>query len=185
MKAERAFAEAGTDKGVIHGYDRFYDELFENYIPDSLLEIGIKGGHSLAAWKLLFPKCNITGIDIKNAEFTKKLIAFSNAKIIIEDSTKFKSKINYDVIVDDGSHYYKDIMKTFLNLHTNFKKYYIIEDWHYDLDIARRFLNKHGYHNISFHLSNRSRLLVEEKIIFKTKSEKLIRIDQNMIVIKR
>ena len=189
MRAFRAFSQAATDKGYVHGYDRYYDKLFKTYTPDSLLEIGVKGGRSLTAWRIMFPECSITGVDITDKEFSKRLIKFSQAKIVVEDATKPEIvnilDNNYDVIVDDGSHYYKDIIKSFKLLHNKFNKYYIIEDWHYDLDIAKKFLNKHGYHNVTFHLSSRSKMLVQERAIFKTKRKNLIKIDQNMIVIKR
>lgn len=189
MRAFRAFAQAATDKGFIHGYDRYYDDLFENYTPDSLLEIGVKEGQSLAAWRIMFPKCDITGVDITDREFYHQFLNFSQAKIVLGDSTKPETvnrlDSKYDVIIDDGSHYYKDIMKSFKLLHTKFNKYYIIEDWHYDVDIARKFLNNYGYHNVSFHLSRRSRLLVEERIIFRSRKKDLIKIDQNLIIIKR
>lgn len=189
MKAEKAFAKVGTDKGFIHGYDRFYGPIFEDFKPKSLLEIGVKFGHSLAAWRLMFPNCDITGCDIKDVEFSKELIAFSGANIIIEDSTKPKIKErlknNYDVIIDDGSHYYKDIIRTFKNLHDRFNEYYIIEDWHYDLDIAKRFLNSYGFYNVSFHLSHRSNLTVEKRTNFKTDSRELIKCDEALIIIKR
>lgn len=189
MRAFRAFSQANTDKGYVHGYDRFYDEIFKDYTPDSLLEVGIKCGHSLAAWRIMFPNCDISGIDITDNEFSKKKINFAQAKIIIGDATKKettdKLEKNYDVIIDDGSHYYKDIIKTFQNLNTKFNRYYIIEDWHYDTDIARKFLNNYGFNKVSFHLSNRSRLQIEERRIFKSKKKNLIKINQIMIIIER
>jgi cephalosporin hydroxylase len=189
MKIRTAFLEANTDKGRIHEYDRFYDIIFNNYAPKSLLEIGIKTGSSLSAWKILFPECNIFGIDITNNNFNPARIKFSDAKIIIGDATKIeivdKLEKDYDVIIDDGSHYYKDIIKTFKLFHTRFNKYYIIEDWHYDLDIAKKFLNSYGYYNINFYKSKRSEMTIPKRDIFRTKSNNYIKIDQNMIVVSR
>lgn len=189
MKALKAFSEANTDKGYVHGYDRFYDEIFQDFTPDSLLEIGVKQGRSLSAWRIMFPKCDITGIDITDKDFIKEQIQFAQAKIIIGNSTKSqildKTDRNYDVIIDDGSHYYKDIMRTFKNFHTKFNNYYVIEDWHYDLNFIKKFLNSYGYHNVSFHKSVRSRIPVLERAIFRTKKKESRIIDQNMIIIKR
>jgi hypothetical protein len=189
MKAFRAFAMSKCDKGHVHGYDRYYDEIFEDYTPNSLLEVGIKKGNSLVAWRLMFPKCDITGIDMTDEAFSMKHINYVEAKIIIEDSTKpqvlNKIEDNYDIIIDDGSHYYRDILRTFKNLHTKFNNYYIIEDWYYDLNFIKKFLNSYGYHNVSFYKSDRSRITIPEKAIFRTKKRGSRIIDQNMIIIKR
>ncbi len=189
MKAFRAFSQAKTDKGYVHGYDRFYDEIFQDFTPNSLLEIGVKQGRSLSAWRIMFPECYITGIDITNKDFIKKQIQFAQAKIIIENSTKpqilEKIDSSYDVIIDDGSHYYKDILRTFKNFHTKFNNYYVIEDWHYDLNFIKKFLNSYGYYNVSFHKSDRSRIPVLERNVFRTKKKGTRIIDQHMIIIKR
>ena len=44
-----AFLQTGTDKYQDHGYDRWYAEVFKDYTPNSLLEIGIKQGRSIAS----------------------------------------------------------------------------------------------------------------------------------------
>lgn len=189
MRAFRAFSQSNTDKGYVHGYDRFYDEIFEDYTPSSLLEIGVKQGLSLSAWRIMFPDCDITGVDITDEEFSKRQLAFSKAKVIVGDATKpeIMNKLDdsYDVIIDDGSHYYKDIIKSFKLLQNRFNKYYIIEDWHYDLDIAKKFLNKQGFYDISIHMSNKSKLFIEQRRIFRNRKNDKIRVDQNMIVIRR
>lgn len=189
MKSLKAFSLSNTDKGKWHGYDKYYDEVFKDYVPNSLLEIGVKRGNSLAAWKMLFPNCDLHGLDITNREFESNLIEFSGAKITIGNSTKLEVAnkfVNiYDVIIDDGSHYYKDMMRTFKHFHTKFEKYYIIEDYVYDLELARQFISNFGYHNISFYKSNRSNITIPKNAIFRTKSKKIITIDQSLIVIKR
>lgn len=189
MKVGQAFSKAKCDKGYVHGYDRYYDQIFEDFIPDSLLEVGISSGNSLYAWKMLFANCNIHGIDITKRRFNKKLISYSKAKITIADSTKpnIKDKIkdNYDIIIDDGSHYYKDIMRTFKNLHTKFNRYYIIEDWYYDKAMIERYINKFGFYNVSFHISDNSKIPVKDSVLFRCKRKTSSIIDQNMIIIKR
>jgi cephalosporin hydroxylase len=188
-KAFSAFSQARTDKGYVHGYDNHYDKMFEDYDPDSLLEIGVKAGHSLTAWRIMFPDCKITGIDITNKKFVKNKINFSQAEIILEDSTKpeilNKLKSNFDVIIDDGSHYYKDIMRTFDLLHTRFNKYYVIEDYCYDLDMAKKFLNERGYYDISFYDSKSPKRAISKMGIYRTSSEDKIVVNQKLIVIRR
>jgi cephalosporin hydroxylase len=188
-RAFNAFSQAGTDKGYVHGYDRHYDKMFENYDPDSLLEIGVKRGSSLAAWRIMFPDCKITGIDITDKEFIKNKIDFSQAEIVLEDSTKpkilDKLKSSYNVIIDDGSHYYKDIMRTFDLLHTRFNKYYVIEDYCYDLDMAKKFLNERGYYNVSFYSSKNPKRVVYKTGIYRTRSKDKIVVNQKLIVIER
>ena len=189
MKSIEAFTLYNTDKGLRHGYNRYYDEMFKDFSPKSLLEVGVKGGNSLAAWKMLFPSCDLYGLDITNRKFESDLIKFSDAKIIIGNSTKIEVANEfldtYDVIIDDGSHYYKDMMRTFNHFHTKFNKYYVIEDYVYDLNLAKQFINSFGYNNISFYKSNHSNINVRKDLIFRTKSKKLIRIDQTLIVIRR
>lgn len=189
MKTLDAFSSSDTDKGILHGYNRYYDEIFKDFSPDSLLEIGIKKGNSLAAWKMLFPNCDLYGLDITNKNFQNDLIEFSDAKITIGNSTKLetanKFSNTYDVIIDDGSHYYKDMMRTFSLFHTKFSRYYVIEDYVYDLNLARQFISSFGYNNISFYKSKRSNIFVPRSAIFRTKSRKSIRIDQTLIVISR
>jgi hypothetical protein len=189
MRSLKAFTLSDTDKGTWHGYDRFYDSMFKDFTPKSLLEIGVKRGNSLAAWKMLFPSCDLYGLDITNREFESDLIRFSDAKITIGNSTKIevadKFSDTYDVIIDDGSHYYKDMMRTFNHFHTKFTKYYVIEDYVYDLNLARQFINNFGYHNISFYKSKHSNITIPKNAIFRTKSRKSIRIDQTLIVIRR
>ena len=34
----------GTDKDYLHSYIRFYDHIFSNFIPKSILEIGVAHG---------------------------------------------------------------------------------------------------------------------------------------------
>lgn len=126
------FQSTKTDKAASHDYHIQYTKLFENFNPESILEIGIKRGASLAAWKTLFPKCKITGIDITDSEFDQSLIEYSSATIILGDATKKEIlqdiQESYDVIIDDGSHRYEDILKSFELLKERFKYYYIIED---------------------------------------------------------
>lgn len=164
-KFKLAFDQAETDKGFVHQYDRWYAEIFKDYVPESLLEVGVMQGRSLAAWKLAFPMCDITGADITNKNFIPKYIEMAEAKIVITDSTK-PEVLNhldqsYDVIVDDGSHHYKDIIRTFHLLKDRFKDVYIIEDAMWKQDFTIKMIKKMGFNNIKVYPSTRQNIPVD------------------------
>lgn len=144
-----SFSKFKTDKGVTHGYHRWYEKIFKNFTPTTLLEIGVKQGNSLAAWKHLFPNCSVSGLDITDKDFVPKLIEYSKANIIIADSTEPKTldllEETYDVIIDDGSHFYNDIFSTFDLLKERFKHYYIIEDSMYLNDVLIDYIKSLGF----------------------------------------
>lgn len=191
MRFSEAFASTGTDKLSSHGYDRYYDQIFDGYNPKSLLEIGIKTGRSLASWRLMFPDAYIAGLDITDKFFMDEYIRFSEADVTIADSTKANIKEQmtdtYDVIIDDGSHYYKDLMKTFENFHDRFETYYIIEDYFYDIRYADKFIRKFGFSDVKFYPSRTQNVKVNKTVIFNHTEDRkeYIHIDLHMIVIKR
>ena len=144
-----AFNLAGTDKGYTHKYETGYEFVFKDFSPTSLLEIGIKQGRSLAAWKILFPGCSITGVDITDEDFRDKFLEIAQSKNIICDSTKpellqLLDPI-YDVIIDDGSHFYLDIEKTFDLLKYRFKHAYVVEDSMYGTEVLVAYAKSLGY----------------------------------------
>lgn len=121
-----SFDLANTDKGYYHQYEYMYANIFANFIPDSILEIGVKEGNSILAWQQLFPKANITGMDITKKNLVTKL----PFKYLIGSSTTFDVSTlgNFDVIIDDGSHRVEDQIETFKNFKDKFNYYYIVED---------------------------------------------------------
>lgn len=189
MKAFEAFSRTKCDKGHVHGYDKYYDEIFENFTPESILEIGVLSGSSLVAWRLMFPECYIHGIDITKKFFNRKVLNLAKAHVNIVDSTKpeirQKTRDNYDIIIDDGSHYYKDTMKTFKHLHDKFNNYYIIEDYYYDIDMARKYINNFGFYDITFCPSDRSKVSLLDRKVFRSSKKTSSIMNQNMIIIKR
>ena len=121
-----AFDLADTDKGYYHNYEYMYASIFSNFVPESLLEIGVKNGNSILAWQKLFPSTKITGIDIvKN-----KLVTDKPFEYLIADSTIFNVDTLpiFDVIIEDGSHKVEDQITTFKNFKDKFKYYYVVED---------------------------------------------------------
>jgi len=144
-----AFDLAKTDKGYTHRYETGYEFVFKDFNPTSLLEVGIKQGKSLAAWKILFPECDITGVDITDKEFRDESIKIAQSKNIICDSTKPELlqflEPSYDVIIDDGSHFYLDIEKTFDLLKYRFKHAYVVEDSMYGTEVLVGYAKSLGY----------------------------------------
>jgi len=99
-----------------HSYGKAYDHLFDQFDKESnldILEIGIQKGGSLCAWKDFFKNSNIYGVDIidsilpeyKRSEFT---YLFSDIKNL-EIKNKF-NQIMFDIIIDDGSHIFSDVL---------------------------------------------------------------------------
>jgi hypothetical protein len=136
------FAKYNTDKNNGgHNYSRQYEDLFRKYrdLPVVYLEIGIFEGESLKAMREVFKnaKC-IIGIDINPS--CKKYEDLDN-NIIVEigdaGSEDFIKSIiskyqNFDIILDDGSHINKDVIKSFEYLfpHLSNKGLYVVEDTH-------------------------------------------------------
>jgi hypothetical protein len=138
----------GTDKGTLehlgsHGYTETYHELFSHLLDKEvkMLEIGVNDprfpGASMVMWKDYFPNLTFIGYDI-NPD-TKKFER-DNIKVFIGDQNNpndIQKCIdeyggNFDIIVDDGSHFSEHILKSFTYLFPYVKPggYYIIEDLH-------------------------------------------------------
>lgn len=148
-----AFSQYGTDKGPRrHNYQQAYASIFESWSPDSLLEIGVLEGASIAAWKHLFPNSIVHGMELRE----KPLIeAAREIPVFKGDSTdtQFVNSVitsPYDVIIDDGDHRPDVMWKTFLNMENKWNKYYVFEDVCVEENekILRRRLHSKGYRNI-------------------------------------
>lgn len=128
-KIQAAFEKHGSDK-AIHGYAQFYaDHLPEN--PKSILEIGVKEGASIKAWKELFPEAIIHGLDLF-AEFEIPQIEgayFWKGNQLDYRILEQLRKLEFDVIVEDSSHNCRDHWLTLYALIDSCKSYFI-EDLH-------------------------------------------------------
>jgi hypothetical protein len=150
----RLFSAHGSDKDS-NGYSSLYSALFTHLreAPISLLEVGIgtmvpgvnssmkgyasdeyKPGASLRAWRDWFPNAKIRGIDVQmDCMFWEDRI-----ETYPVDSTDahacrvwLESPLQqFDVIIDDGSHYDQHQLATLKNLWPALKEggYYVIED---------------------------------------------------------
>ena len=118
--------------------DHQFIELYENYFyrfkdkEINILEIGIERGDSLRMWREYFTKAKICAIDLFDRN-----ISVNNTEIMIGDQSdilflqKVANKYNkFDIIIDDGSHQSKHILKSFNFLFDflNYNGVYVIED---------------------------------------------------------
>lgn len=130
-----------NEKNISNKWDNYfevYNDIYKNYINKNanILEIGVQNGGSLQITSELLVNGNIYGIDINNKvceiDFGKNIKTFCfNASD--KDKTKIYLKdIEFDVILDDGSHRSDITIATFKNLFSKIKPggYYIIEDLH-------------------------------------------------------
>lgn len=136
----------GTDKGTMdygHHYTIFYhkllDELSKGHVK--MLEIGVADprfpGASLKMWNEYFSDIELIGYDInpdaKNfeQENVHVFIGDQNNPEHLEQCIKTYGA-DYDLIVDDGSHYGEHIVTSFKTLYPYLKEggTYIIEDLH-------------------------------------------------------
>lgn len=111
MEITELLAKYGSDKVNPHTYGEAYQELFRPYRRDAnlnILEIGVQKGGSLCAWRDYFPNARITGIDIVDEvppEYRRDDINY-----VFCDVNNFRTNEMYDFVIDDGSHWLKDIV---------------------------------------------------------------------------
>ena len=127
-----------TDK-YEHGYTKVYEKYFDNIRDQKLkiLEIGIADGKSLLMWSDYFQNSTIIGIDIHKIDIQEKKLNRNNIKVHqgSQSDEKFIDEIineygSFDIIIDDGSHLKKDVIKSFHLLfpHLNNEGLYVVED---------------------------------------------------------
>lgn len=130
------------DKGTTHSYIPSYERLLTPYRDKKInfLEIGLAYGESLEMWYEFFNKESIIyGVDLSTNEI-EPYLTDERFNINIVDATSplitsYFEDDKFDVIIDDGSHAFKDQITTFnlLKNHINEGGVYIIEDVN-DLD---------------------------------------------------
>ena len=116
LKQEKIFREIGY-----HSYHEEYSKRFNSirHSVKKILEIGVFRGHSMLMWQKYFPNAQIYGIDIdysphnfginakdlcKN-EKRIKLFEFDACSKSNVEYLKTELGINFDIIIDDGSHH--------------------------------------------------------------------------------
>ena len=122
-------------------YPFIYDQIFARYLdagkPVRMLEIGVLNGGSLEVWKKsLPPGSEVHGLDIdpkcQALEFSAGIhFHLGNAT---DDAlmNRLFAGMEFDIILDDGSHECTDVISTFLNLFAKVRPggIYIVEDLH-------------------------------------------------------
>jgi spermidine synthase len=120
-----------------------YLDFYEKHLPDRefsgrLLEIGVMDGLSMRMWAEYYPKAEIVGIDIKpdmaSYMHNEHWQVPERVKLLTLDGTK-KADMQplgmFDIIIDDGSHYWAEQQKSFEILYysqLNKGGVYILED---------------------------------------------------------
>ena len=116
------------------GFLENYSDYFKDYKDKeiNILEIGIDKGESLKIWRKYFTRAKICGIDIIDIKFQIEGVDLIKAnqtdeKALKEICNKYKG---FDIIIDDGGHYSKQIVIS-LNFLFDYLKdngLYIVED---------------------------------------------------------
>jgi len=91
-----------------HAYAVVYDRLFEPYRNKSIdfLEIGLNFGGNIAICSEYFPNIKHYGIDIADyIKVDKNLFTFYKGSFDDENVINQASERQYDIILEDGSHY--------------------------------------------------------------------------------
>jgi hypothetical protein len=166
------FPEGHGDKGTAHTYIDEYEKLLGNRRNNvTILEIGVRYGHSIRMWNEYFTNSNIVGIEINidSINVIKNDTPFNentNTLHIIhgnatnENILKELKDYKFDIIIDDGSHLLNDQVKSFelLKNKMNLDGIYIIEDVS-DIDSTKQnFIDLHPNSEIidNRYIKNRS-----------------------------
>ena len=132
-----------TSELVGHGYAEFYEFHFNHFKNKEirLLEIGTWKGASIASFYYYFTKAIIFCLDRNyKFQFQSSRINFcycdtrsiSDIKKLENLLVKKQSEL-FDIIIDDGSHIYSDILSNFENFFKKIKSggFYVIEDFNH------------------------------------------------------
>ena len=118
-------------------YDRILSRFLDKGKPIRMLEIGVQNGGSLEIWKKYLPQnSDIHGIDIDEKCLELKFSDGISFHLGSATDNNFMEKtfgdIQFDVILDDGSHICNDVIQTFEYLFPKMKNggCYIVEDMH-------------------------------------------------------
>lgn len=131
MEISEILKKYDSDKNKEHHYGPAYDEmfgLFDRNAELNILEIGTQKGGSLAAWREYFPNAKITGLDIIDCvtEENKR----NDINYVICDVNKYETEEMFDIVIDDGSHWLKDVVHSvfYFTRRLKPKGFMIIED---------------------------------------------------------
>jgi hypothetical protein len=130
MTLDELALKYGTDKSSNgHNYCPFY-ELTLPTNPKRLLEIGCLHGASARMWREWFPETEVHVLDLFEENPIPDIpgVVFHKGNQTDPYMLHNLRKLNFDVILDDGSHNSRDQMMTFFGLFNG--GHYYIEDIH-------------------------------------------------------
>ncbi|MCK9273066.1 class I SAM-dependent methyltransferase [Candidatus Gracilibacteria bacterium] len=141
-----------------HNYIPFYEQILRNKKESikNVLEIGVAKGVSLKMWRDYFQNATIYGWDILDSSFINDeriqtfIVDQSNISQI-NDFFSYIGNIEFDFIIDDGSHQFLHQMISLFNLFPKLVSdgIYIIEDlWHNVPDCFLKLERKSNYFNV-------------------------------------
>jgi cephalosporin hydroxylase len=128
-----------SDKGIhyLYIYDLLFSHILETGKPITILEIGVQNGGSLEIWKKYFPEnSRIHGIDInekcRELKFSDNISFHLGSAADSDFMNQTFKDIEFDIILDDGSHICREVIKTFVNMFPKLKTggIYVVEDIH-------------------------------------------------------
>ena len=124
----------GTDKGSSgHQYGPTYAALFDpvRHTVSNVLEIGVDGGGSVAAWADYFPEATIWGLDITLNSWVfgrdhPRIRCFEANGVTYPLPAELPEVL--DIVIDDGSHEAKDQLAALEIWGPRIRHYLVIED---------------------------------------------------------
>ena len=149
-----------------HKYHKFYEKFLSNKKDDFLdiLEIGTFKGNATAAFYFYFKNSKITSVDIFPDLIRYKSNRITNFYLDNSKESDLQEKIlsknlQYDLIIEDAGHYYKDQIISLFSLFENLRKdgIFVVEeldfpDTRHDMNIDQK---KPTLRDILFSIQNK------------------------------
>ena len=150
---DSAELSALIERGLLHhatfiqkspSHLRFYKALLASLesSPRRILEIGVKGGGSVAFWKALYPAAVVVGLDIKLRAWLRDTPS-EDGVVYLQGDQSDAGRLRdiadqygpFDFVIDDGSHVSTDQATTIRALlpYVQSSGFYVIEDTHTSL----------------------------------------------------
>jgi hypothetical protein len=129
-----------TDKATFHNFTSFYEKHFSKIRDEkmNILELGILDGKSILMLKEYFPNATIYAIDINKDSVKEYGPGIHTYLCSQDDESKLHelfSELEFDIIIDDGSHLTLHQLKSLSFLFKKVKPggLYVCEDLHTSL----------------------------------------------------
>lgn len=141
----------GGDKMRVNGYGPFYGWLYGRVTPESLVELGVFRGVSLAVWDALWPGVRLLGLDVDLGRYEANIDALRASggfpdglpATLVWDAYRPDPQAildtvgEPDVFVDDGPHTEDAIRLVLAAVGPLVRKAYVIEDFAGGGDLLR------------------------------------------------